>query len=73
MFTVKHVRAYRLYYARGGIIVIILGSCQALQPSTGLCYVEGHTLLYFSLVMIIFVFDDNHRPLGSSGVLCGSP
>ena len=36
---------YRLYYARGRIIVIILGSYQALHPSTGLCYVEGLTPL----------------------------
>ena len=33
---------YRLYYARGRIIVIVLRSCQALHPSTGLCYVEGY-------------------------------
>ena len=36
---------YRLYFARGRIIVIILQSCQALHPSTGLCYVEGDTPL----------------------------
>ena len=36
---------YRLYYARRRIIVIILRNCQALHPSTELCYVEGHTPL----------------------------
>ena len=66
------VRIYRLYDARGGIIVIVLGSGQALHPSTGLCYAKGTRPSlqsfddYFSLLKITFIFDDNHRPLGFS-------
>ena len=36
---------YRLYYARGRIIVVILESCQALHPSTGYAMLRATRIL----------------------------